>query len=77
MTRFRPNRSDSRAQKGEVTVQSRADRANAPATKVSDSRNSRPMAGSTDCSAILPAAAVRLTANSIMKAGLRGLMPPA
>ena len=71
ITRLRPSRSDNRAQKGEATVHIRAEMAKAPATSVSDSRNSRPMAGSTDCSAMLPAAAIRLTENRMAKAGER------
>jgi len=48
MTRLRPRVSDRRAQKGEATVHISAETAKAPATRVSDRRNSRPMAGSTD-----------------------------
>ena len=74
ITRLRPRRSDSRAQKGEARVHIRAEMAKAAATRVSARPNSRPMAGSTDCSPILPAAAIRLTANRIRKAGERGPM---
>ena len=77
MTRLRPRVSDSRAQKGEATVHIKAEMAKAPATSVSDSRNSRPMAGRTDCSAMFPAAAIRLTENRIAKAGERRFTRPA
>ena len=77
MTRLRPKVSDSRAQKGEATVHIRAEMANAPATRVSDNWNSRPMAGSTDWSAMFPAAAIRLTENRMAKAGERRFTRPA
>ena len=48
MTRLRPSVSDRRAQKGDAIVHIRAEMAKAPATRVSESWNSRPMAGSTD-----------------------------
>ena len=57
-----------RAQTGEAKVHNRAEMAKAAATRVSDRRNSRPIAGSTDCRPMFPAAAIRLTVNRIMKA---------
>ena len=74
MTFLRPILSDQRAQNGEVNVHIRAEMAKAPATRVSARWNSRPIAGSTDCSPMFPAVAIRLTANRIMKAGERGDM---
>ena len=71
MTRLRPTVSDRRAQNGEAMVHIRAEMAKAPATRVSESWNSRPMAGSTDCSAMFPAAAIRLTEKRMAKAGER------
>ena len=71
MTFLRPSRSDSRAQNGEATVHIRAEMAKAPATSVSLSSNARPILGSTDCSAMFPAAAIRLTQNRMAKAGER------
>jgi hypothetical protein len=68
---LRPWVSESRAHRPGVSVQNRADRAKAPAIRVSDSSKLRPMAGRTDCSAVLPAAAVMVATNNSMKARSR------
>ena len=69
MTFLRPSRSDSLAQTGEVRVHIRAETAKAATTRVSAIPNARPMFGSTACSAILPAEAIRLTPNRMRNAG--------
>ncbi len=55
----RPRRSARCAQTGATTTHSTADRLNATATQISETPSSRPIAGSSDCIAVLPAAATQ------------------
>ena len=63
----RPRWSARRAQWGAATTQSTADRLKATATHRSATPSSRPIAGISDCIAVLPAAATSITANSRAK----------
>ena len=58
----------SRAHTGAESVQNSADSEKMPAIRGSAMPTCRPMAGSTDCSPVLPAAVARLTAKMITKA---------
>ena len=60
----RPRRSARCAQTGAIATQSKADRLNATATQRSATWRSRPIAGSSDCIAVLPAAATSITEKS-------------
>ena len=59
----RPCRSDRFAQNGAATTHSKAETEKAAATAESATPSERPSAGSTDCSAVLPAAIVSITMN--------------
>ncbi|VVS98828.1 hypothetical protein SPHINGO361_100419 [Sphingomonas sp. EC-HK361] len=63
----RPWRSDRLAQIGAAMTHKSADTENAAATALSGTASDRPSAGSTDCSAVLPAAIVSITTNSSAK----------
>ncbi|MCY1172736.1 hypothetical protein D9M73_128790 [compost metagenome] len=63
----RPCRSDRFAQNGAASTHNNADTENAAATALSGTCSDRPSAGSTDCSAVLPAAIVSMTVNSNAK----------
>ena len=67
----RPWRSDRLAQNGAASTHSSADTEKAAATALSGTFSERPSAGSTDCSAVLPAAIVSITTNS--KANCRSI----
>ena len=60
----RPRRSARCAQTGAITTQTTADREKAIATQMSATPSSRPIAGSSDCIAVLPAAATSITEKS-------------
>jgi hypothetical protein len=60
----RPRWSARRAQCGAVSTQIIAERLNATATQMSGTPSWRPIAGISDCIAVLPAAATSITANS-------------
>ena len=59
----RPCRSERFAQNGAASTHSSAETEKAAATALSATPSERPSAGSTDCSAVLPAAIVSMTRN--------------